>query len=467
MRKFIFLYVLGIGLAVSAQTRYSTGLLPDDGTYDQLPCKAELLTRDYTVLPTSHSLVKYCPEVRSQSNFGTCTAWAASYAARTIAEAVKYGWTDKQKITDEAFSPAFTYAQIKSTGDNNCQRGSQIYKAMELMKTKGAAKIRDFDVLCATKVNDNLIKNAPKYKIDDYFTLFSLSFTDVKAKVRKVKKALSEDCPVVIAMHLPSSFDDAGSYWDGLDLNPRDHGYHAMCVVGYDDNQHGGAFLIMNSWGKRWGSNGFVWVSYQHFGKYVDQAYELYVKKELPNPTPAPVRMNELSGKVELQLATGEMMVPVLEQWNGTWRYRIAGQYPSRTRYRIYISNSTPAYVYVIGSDLKNNVSKVFPENNHTSAAMTYKQNHIAIPDERYYVEMDDTQGIDFMCVLYAAKPLDINAITEKIRTSKGTFYEKVKLALGNMKASEQDVRFIRNRIGFTARTTRTVVPLITEITHQ
>jgi hypothetical protein len=118
--------------SINAQEPYMTGLLPDDGTYETLPRKAELITRDYTVLPLKYSLLQYCPIARSQDRFSTCTSWATAYAARTIAEAIKYGWTDKNKITKEAFSPLFVYAQIKERedyGDNDCQKGTNIWKA--------------------------------------------------------------------------------------------------------------------------------------------------------------------------------------------------------------------------------------------------------------------------------------------------------------------------------------------------
>ncbi|MCK5684281.1 hypothetical protein KAJ27_09165, partial [bacterium] len=39
------------------------------------------------------------------------------------------------------------------------------------------------------------------------------------------------------------------------------HARHAMLVVGYDDYMQ--AFLIMNSWGKNWGKNGYCWVDYK------------------------------------------------------------------------------------------------------------------------------------------------------------------------------------------------------------
>ena len=76
-------------LSANAQEKFfMTGLLPDDGTYEKLPRKVELVTRDYAILPDQYSLMQYCPEVKSQSSYGTCTSWASVYAARTIAEAV-------------------------------------------------------------------------------------------------------------------------------------------------------------------------------------------------------------------------------------------------------------------------------------------------------------------------------------------------------------------------------------------
>ena len=472
MKKiFVFLSVLLSFLYIQAQEElYMTGLLPDDGTYEQLPRKAELLTRDYTVLPSKHSLMQYCPNVKSQSRYGTCTSWATAYAARTIAEAVKYGWTDKDKITSEAFSPLFVYALVKDRtkypNDDDCQEGTHIYKALRLMKEKGVPKYSSFDVLCANYINDSLMSEATHFKIDDYFTLFGISLADKAEKIRKVKKSLSEDCPVVIAMWLPISFHKAGNYWDGTDIDPTKHGYHAMCVIGYDDNMNGGAFQIMNSWGTDWGNNGFVWVKYDDFSKYVDQAYEVFVKKEI-TPRPQPTILNNFDGDIELQLSTGEKMIPVLDSIKGMFRYRIAEDFISRTRYRIYISNNEPAYVYIIGSDLRNNVSKIFPPTDNISAALTYKHNHIAIPDETYYIEMDDTKGTDYMCVLYSKEPLDINGIVEKIKSANGGFYDKLKYAIADKMVPAKDLRYVLNNIGFSAKTDKTVVPIIVEISHK
>lgn len=474
MREKLFFFCLLICFPVLAQDEHhATGLLPDDGTYNQLPRKAELISRDYKVLPSKHSLMMYCPEVKSQSKFATCTGWATAYAARTIMEAIKYGWTDKRKITSEAFSPLFVYALIKTKypKDDDCQEGTCIYDALKLMKEKGVSKFSSFDVLCADYVTENLISAATHFKIDDYFTLFSMNHVSPVEKISKVKKSLSEDCPVVIAMWLPKSFHSAGTTWDGIDIDPSRHDYHAMCVIGYDDDKDGGAFQIMNSWGSDWGDNGFVWVKYDDFSKYVDQAYELYVTK-LTNSAPNRMMrqlttLNSFASELDLELSTGEKMIPILDSIQGMAHYRMADSYISKTRYRIYISNNEPAYVYVIGSDLSNNVSKIFPPKDNVSAALTYKSNHIAIPDETYYVEMDNTKGIDYMCILYSKYALNINQIIADMKSKEGSFYEKLQSVLSGRLAPEDDVHYLQDKFGFRTTTKKTVVPLIVEIEHQ
>ncbi|MEJ0106451.1 MAG: C1 family peptidase [Bacteroidota bacterium] len=40
-------------------------------------------------------------------------------------------------------------------------------------------------------------------------------------------------------------------------------GGHAMVVIGYNDTKN--AFKVMNSWGTKWGDNGFAWIDYANF----------------------------------------------------------------------------------------------------------------------------------------------------------------------------------------------------------
>ena len=461
------LLLLIVGTYAFGQKRYMTGLPPDDGRYNKLPRKAGLLTRSYVSLPSKHSLQAYCPIAKSQGQHGTCASWATGYAARTIAEAVRYGWTDQSKVTSEAFSPIFVYTMIKQRDDNDCQFGAYINEALELMKTKGVAKMAAFDVLCAEYIREDLKSAARPYTIDDYSTLFDMFCDNPAEKITKVKKSLCEDRPVVIAMHIPHSFFDAGGKWNGTsDVDPSMHGYHAMCVIGYDNYVDGGSFQIINSWGDDWGDNGFVWVKYDDFAKYVDQAYEVYVKKEVPAPSPS--QKYTMDGEMMIASHNGAINMPVAYTETGQMpHYVTTEEYLSGTKFRLYLNNHEPAWVYVIASDLKNDVSKLFPYDNIVSAFMNYSENIFALPDEQHEFEFDNTAGTDYFCVLYSQEQLDINTIAQQIERASGTFYQKLKAVLGDKMASPQDVRYIQNYMGFSAKTNKSIVPLVVEISHK
>ena len=121
----------------------------------------------------------------------------------------------------------------------------------------------------------------------------------------------------------------------------------------------------------------------------------------------------------------------------------------------------------MIGSDLNNNVSKVFPPTNRISPALVYKSNNIAIPDEKWYIEMDNTVGKDYLCVLYSAVELPIDDIVTKIKYANGSFVEKLKYALGDKLVPASETSYGNGEIRFSAKTNATVVPLIAEVVHR
>lgn len=496
-RIIVLMGIIAVFLAASAQEEmeYGTGLVADNEAYDKIPKKPILLTRDYSSLPESFSLKKYCPKAGSQGQFGTCTAWSSTYAARTIAEAIKWGWTNQKIINQEAFAPLFVYAKIKNKADSICRNGIRMDLALEFLKKKGAPKLKNFNVKCADFIPRWVADEAADYTIDDYFTIFSYQCTSASEKINRTKKALSQERPVIINMYFPRSFYRAGDVWEGGTYDGSTLNYHAMCVVAYDDHKEGGAFQIMNSWNETWGNKGFTWVKYRDFAKYVDWAFEIYVKKVrypeviTKNDTVSVKKedltfhnqktdyiknidnaeketINILSGKMNIELATGENMEHHLV--NGKWPvYKTVGAYISGTRYRVNLSNNEPAYVYVIGSDLNNNVSKVFPQNDNISPALVYSSNSIALPDEKWYIEMDNTIGKDYLCVLYAGHELPINDIIRKIKQGAGSFTDKLTKALGqNGLAPQSDIYYAEDKISFVATTKGSVVPIIVEITH-
>ena len=483
MRKTVLIAISSLVCTIIyAQEEFYSGLLLNDSAYAQIPQKPDLLTRNYEILPESYSLQAFCPEVKNQGRYGTCTGWATTYAARTIAEAIANNWQDPFLTTREAFSPLFVYTLIKNNKDVNCLSGTFMNLAFETLKGRGTVKYDDFDFYCPSSVPRALLSKATAYTIDNYFTLFSEK-EPYEKKINTTKKSIAENRPVVISMLLFTSFYNTNEdVWSGFTDVKRE--YHAMCVVAYDDNKYGGAFLLMNSWGRHWGVDGFKWVRYDDYNQYVNYAIEMYVKKKdlppapigqvTPRPTPGrPVlskqsELVDLAGELRFILSTGQEMRPKLQSNRTTPYYKLEGSYISGTRYRLYISNNEPAYVYVIGSDLKNSVSKVFPPNDHISAALVYKSNDIAIPDEKWYIEMDHITGKDYICVLYSRDELPINDIVKNMKAKSGSFFDKVAKVLSDKTVPAKTIKYDTSTINFSVKNTnKIVVPIIVEIDHK
>lgn len=434
------------------------------------PLRARQTTRSYTSIPTRYSLKKYCPTPKSQGNHGTCSSWSTTYAARTICEAMTNGWENRDSITKAAFAPIFIYKQLDSSQD--CQMGTSIGESLSLLESKGAPKYHDFSVQCADYVPQCLFSKADEYKISGYTKLFddyNNGLTSSNYKIQSIKKSLSENHPVIIAMDVYDSFCHSWNKetWSGLkDGNP---GYHAMCVVGYDDEKEGGGFEIMNSWGTDFGKGGFIWVKYKDLCETVDFAYDMYLtQKAKPCPTPQPtVKQYSMSGDMRIvERDGGGTPIVINDPATSLPYYYINEDYPSGKKFRLIINNHEPAWVYIIASDKENNVTKLFPYADDISAYLNYSENEIALPDEKHEFELDNTAGIDYFCVLYSQEELDFNRLTENIRRQPGTFYEKLRAALGDKLAKKEDVRYIMNEMGFSAKTDRPIVPLVVEISH-
>lgn len=277
---FIFLAFTFSWLSGQQKPRYSTGLLFDDEAYEKIPLKAPLVRSLYgKSLPLSASLKKYSPTPSSQGTYGTCVGWSTAYAARTIIEAINNKWTDKTKITENAFSPGFIYKITKSENDYNCSNGTYIDQALQNMKEKGVPKYSYSMLSCPDNISNDVYQKAANYKIQDFAKIYGL--TDENSfKIEATKKSLSEKKPVVIGMNSPSSFQHTSGCWTPTENANISYGGHAMCVIGYDDNQYGGAFEIQNSWGSNWGNNGYIWVKYEDYANFSKYAYELiYIPK--------------------------------------------------------------------------------------------------------------------------------------------------------------------------------------------
>lgn len=414
-----------------------------DEEYDKLPIKAKLTRENYRSVDTKASLEKYAPSPKSQGQYGTCTAWAAGYCGRTILEAQRQGWEAQSKIDENAFSPGFIYRV--TTPKTSCN-GAFVSDCVKNIKTVGIPKLSDYNEDCPQKeIPKSIYKKAEAYKMNGYATLWNTANPSTpKGRVQALKKSIDEGNPVVIAMYVPNSFCySKGPTWIKKSTDVADgnqghaHGRHAMCIIAYDDEKDGGAFRIQNSWSTAWADKGFIWIKYEDAAEFIYQAVEMFKMPSLAKKE----EKNQLAGSLLLKEDTGQKMTASLK---GNNAYEMDRAYRSGTRFRIYLNNNQPAYVYALGSDNSNKIYQVFPHKKGLSPALNYSKNTVPIPSEDQHIRMDGNVGTDYLCVIYSKLPLNLDDLKKSIskESNRYSFQEKVQRVLGSQLMSGDEIQY-------------------------
>lgn len=448
--RIAFLVALGILFATSAWTEpHPRSATFDPTLYAQLPRKATLVSRSYDQLPPAVSLKAMAPYPADQGQYGTCTAWASAYAARTLAESEALHRTDRKLTTNNVFSPVFVYKSISS--DPTCSTGTNIADALTVMKTTGIPKRisqefqKDFKDVSLTA-----FAQAPKYTIADFVTLESEDENGnpiPEQKITAIKKSLSEGKPVVFGMICPDSFNDAKGVWNPTEQPDPAVGSHAMCIVGYDDRQYGGAFEVQNSWGTDWGNDGYIWIRYSDFTRFDDDAYELIGNLQSDTGKAA------FEGAVRYQIQGRNEGLTVKANKDGV--YVATKGMTSGTQFRLFLHNSQPAYVYAFASDeATKKTTAIFPyDKTNTSAALDYSDNEVAFPDEKHWIRLDQVTGTDYLVVLYSKKALDLQAIRAAYERASGGLATRVAAAVGPHWIPVTQAHLDQDRPGFKVNT--------------
>ena len=459
MRILLILIFLAIPFIGNGQKKFAKGLVFDEEAYKKTPIKAQLTRGDYTEIPSSYSLKKYCPKPGNQLQLHTSPAWAITWGARTILEAKSREWEDTDKITKNAFAPSFTYALSTQLEDNTCTQGTSLENTLEIMKTLGTPRYVDFLEFCPRTITEESKKLAAESKITDYVRLFKADDDD-NTKLQAVKRSLAEGLPVVIGMHCPSSFQFAEEFWQPREQRDDSKEGHALCLIGYDDEKYGGSFEAINSWGKGWGNDGFIWIRYQDFLEFVPAAYEIFIIGQDQASAAG------FSGEISIQLLDGKNMNIILTDVPSY--YKTTTPYPSGTSFRIYIKNNQTAYVYVMGTDLTGQIFTLFPYAEDVSAILNYKGTSIALPSETKFIRMDRTPGKDFLVILYSKEELEPDKIKARLEKTEGRIDERIEKVLKKMLVDNSNIKWSADKIKFEGEGHgQTIVPVYVEIEHQ
>ena len=233
------------------------------------------------LLPFSYSLEKYVPPVLRQKG-GTCVGFATFYYALSTMYNIEFDITDTRGKYVHAFDPYYIYS-IVNNNKEDCEGALPFDDAFKALSKIGAKKLFYPPFTdCGTEWTETELKNTlgytVPYSIEEWYYLEKTSKPADKL-IEIVKNFIYNKIPVITGFKYVKSMSSYNSenqfgvkgdgLWDPKSLEDQQGG-HALCVVGYNDYKHGGAFRIVNSWGKDYGDDGYIWVKYDDFVEFVE-----------------------------------------------------------------------------------------------------------------------------------------------------------------------------------------------------
>lgn len=345
-------------IPVCAQSQ-STGLLWDDDDYGQLPV---IFLADKSDKLERVSYKQYLPAVLNQGDFMTCVGFTCAYYLQTAVEAKIRGISDQAAINKIASSPVYLYQKIKSADDYNCRKGVSLSKGLAFLKTQPVPSYAEYPYTeCESPVSVSKLMNP--FQIGNYHKLFETGET-ASNKVQKLKAALAAGFPIAAGLSVPPSFMKLNkSQWipSQKELsNPYQYEGHALCIVGYDNKYLGGAFQIINSFGKKWGNDGYCWVKYDDLTPFVRYGFQVVTK--LMNKE---IASENSSGLVQLQLTdTGLQGIPLKYNGNSLLNSNVLSNGISL---KILAKTSVPVFIYLFVKSETGNNELIFPVTNHAA----------------------------------------------------------------------------------------------------
>ncbi len=206
-------------------------------------------------LPKRVDLRAKCPPIYDQGLLGSCTANA-------IAAAIQFDQM-KQSLP-RVFTPSrlFIYYNervIEHTVDSDS--GAQIRDGIKSVARQGDCPEAEWPYVVAKfriKPPAGCYADALKYKV--------ISYQRLVPALTQLKGCLGSGYPFVFGFTVYESFESAPVARTGHASLPqpgeRAIGGHAVAAVGYDDARQW--FLVRNSWGARWGLQGYFTLPYAY-----------------------------------------------------------------------------------------------------------------------------------------------------------------------------------------------------------
>ncbi|MEK7257171.1 MAG: C1 family peptidase [Bacteroidota bacterium] len=188
---------------------------------------------------------------------------SANAATYTIASCLEF-YTNFERNYKLNLSPDFISLNLAKEGNPDLKN------ALRFLVTDGtvSADIMPYDSPSIPRS----VFATDKYKAINYLQIFRETSKE-RQKVFETQKALLRGNPVIVEMRIPDNFEQLQKIRFWTSLGEKGDKMAPFLVVGY--NQELEAFEVLSTWGREWGSNGYLWLDFDDFGEMAQNGYVL------------------------------------------------------------------------------------------------------------------------------------------------------------------------------------------------
>jgi hypothetical protein len=251
-----------------------------------------------------------------------------------------------------------------------------------------------------------------RHRLDGYTRLFN-TYDKPDIKVHELRRALSLGSPLVVGLICPPSFQFATDFWQPREPAPLpEHGLHAVVIIGYDDNQFGGSFLTVNSWGKNWGKNGMTQLRYDDIARYLVYGYRLL------SSTP--------SVKVSIDVvAPGGQSLTAM---GNVGTYTLDAVCRTGDQFMLKITGTTGMFVKVYAIDPARNVGQLFPAG---PTSICWVEGDLSLPSTVGYYPLTEPAGKNILVFAFATSEFALKGFDPSVEFANAptTRWEKKHIA--------------------------------------
>lgn len=271
-----FFYIVVFLAFQSCVTEYPDGKIPPEPiseskvwmlnefliipTWKKEELSIPMILAHYEDEPPMRFLITDIPPVGRQGRQASGTAWASGYTAMTYLMRKKYN-ADSSYVC----SPAFIYNQL----NDRQNKGIEIYRALELLKTRGCPHFenmpyREYDYMYHPSIEATT--DAYNYRVTDYGRVDYVDLTQIRAHL------LQGNIVIVTVAMFENIFELDSLVWEQPVGRPM--GLHTVALIGYDNYEE--QFIFMNSAGREWGKDGYGAIPYAWFLRLASNAYVIW-----------------------------------------------------------------------------------------------------------------------------------------------------------------------------------------------